>query len=112
MTTTNNILSFYKGETVQMLVSAKNADGTALTSPSTQTIIIKIASSTGGEPILEFDDKFVLVSGSKYMISLTATDLEDLKESTMYFYNVWSKNGSEDPRFQAGGKLQLQKSIW
>jgi len=109
---TNDIMDFYKGESVQLFVSAKNADGSALSSPSTQTIIFKVSLVDGGDPLVEFDDKFVLVSGSRFMVTIPAADLEDLKESVTYHYNVWSKNGSEDPRLQVAGKLKLQKSIW
>lgn len=108
----NDITTFYKGETVQMFISAKNADGTPLTSPSTQMIIVKISSVAGGDPMLTFNNKYVLVSASKFMVSLTSEDLEDLKEGVWYHYNVWSKNGLEDPRLQITGKIQLQKSIW
>lgn len=109
---TNDITTFYKGETVQFFVSAKNADGTALTSPGTQTIIVKIATSISGSPMLTFNSNFVLVEASKFLVTLSADELEKLTEGRPYFYNVWSQNGAEDPRLQVSGRITLQRGIW
>jgi hypothetical protein len=38
-------------------------------------------------------------------------DLTTLVEGKTYFYNIWTKHLTDDPRLQSYGKFVLQKSI-
>lgn len=107
------ITNFYKGEAVEFTLLAKNPDGTVITTPLLQTLILTIGSSINGAPELEFDDKHTVVDESlgKYQLLLSAANVSALVEGKTYYYNLWSKLAAADPRLQAYGKILLQKSI-
>jgi hypothetical protein len=104
---------FYKGEAVQITVMAKNPDGTVISNTASQTIIFTIGASVGAEPTLSFDDRFSLEDGptGEYSIDVSDADLTTLVEGKTYFYNIWTKHLTDDPRLQSYGKFVLQKSI-
>lgn len=114
MTTAQDLSSyFYKGETATINLLAKNPNGSVISNPTDQTIIITIGTTLSSSPILEFNDRFVLEDAptGSFSVSLTDADMDSLVEGKVYFYNLWSKHLTDDPRLQTFGKFLLQKSI-
>ena len=114
MTTAQDLSDyFYKGETATITLLAKNPNGSVISNPTDQTIIITIGSSLNSDPILQFNDRFVLedVPTGNFSISLSDADMDSLVEGKVYFYNLWSKYLTADPRLQTYGKFVLQRSI-
>lgn len=114
MTTAQDLSTyFYKGETATIALLAKNPDGSIISNPTDQTIIITIGTTLSSAPILEFNDRFTLQSAltGSFSVSLSDEDMSSLTEGKVYFYNLWSKHLTADPRLQTFGKFLLQKSI-
>lgn len=108
-----DITEYHKGEHVEITFFAKDRDGTPLDNAATQTITMTVSETVSGAPIATFTTggDITLVDGptAKFLISLSASDLNSLVEGKTYYYNIWS--GTTQKTLQAYGKFVLQYSI-
>lgn len=109
-----DITEYYKGEHVEITFFAKNRDNTPLTNPASQTITMTIGESNSGVPSLTFttasgDITLSDAPTARFLISLSASDLNTLVEGKTYYYNIWS--GTTQKTLQASGRFVLQFSI-
>lgn len=112
--TPQDIENFHKGSGLYLQVFAKNPGGNQpISSPTSQVLIMTIGEGYAGPTVLEFDDKSSVVDEptAEFLISLSRTDLTDLKEGRTYYYNIWSRLGSADPQLQVKGKLVVNPSL-
>lgn len=108
-----DLLNFYYGEAVEFFILAKGPDGLALATPDDQTLIFTLGTGLNSTAILSLDDVFLLVDEltSKFQISIGAHLLAGLAENKTYYYNLWSKLNTDNPRLQCFGKFKLGPSI-
>ena len=109
----NLTTNFFKGETVELTVLAKNLDGTPLTNPADYSLIFTVGLTAEAIPFLEFPSNYTLIDAptAAFNITLTATELATMVEGRNYYYNIWSQGLTGDPRLQCKGKIVLNKSI-
>ena len=107
-----NLSGFTWGADLVIDLTAKNADGTALSSPGTQTIKIAIGATQAGAALLDFDDKATHSGSSVFRITLAPADYTaTLKEGRPYYYTIWSQLGAASPIPQAKGTFTIGASI-
>lgn len=111
----NNIDGFHFGETIDIVVFAKNRDGTVIDSPASQTMKMVISATVGGAPLLEFSaaPQVILQDAGtgNFLIRLFDSDYSSLSEATRYFYNIWTVDGSSVDLLQAHGEFYLRGAI-
>ena len=107
-----NISAFTWGADLVIDLTAKNADGSALSSPGTQTIKIAIGATQAGAALLDYDDKASHSGSSVFRITLAPADYTaTLKEGRTYYYTIWSQLGAASPVPQAKGTLTIGSSV-
>ena len=115
MAKNKNIENTHKGEPVEILFQAKNGDGTVITDPANQTVIVTIGRTPKGEPILRFDQSpqiiLLSVSDGEWFIQLAESALAGLVEEKTYHYNIWTRAAGGEPRLQAFGRLKRLPAV-
>lgn len=107
-----NLSGFTWGADLVIDLTAKNADGTALSSPGTQTIKIAIGATQAGAALLDFDDKATHSGSSVFRITIAPADYTaTLKEGRPYYYTIWSQLGAASPIPQAKGTFTIGASV-
>lgn len=113
MASVTNIDTFHYGEYIEIVLAAKNRDGTVIASPAAQVVSLTISDTEGGPPILEWNTtadptKISLTDAvlGEYTATLLPADTETLNEGQRYFYNLWSDLGGL-PVLQAKGVFRL-----
>jgi hypothetical protein len=107
------ITNFFKGESIELTVLAKNNDGTTLTDPADYSLLLTVGVNAGAVPFVEFNSHYTLIDPptATFNITVPNAELTDLLEGKTYYYNIWSQGLSGDPRLQCKGKIVLNKSI-
>lgn len=116
MATESNITEFHKGEYIEIILLAKDRDGSVISTPASQTMTFAIGDTPSGSPSLEFtttagDITLADVGTGEFTLQLTPTDLISLVENKTYYYNYWSEISSDQPLLQAKGQFKLLNSI-
>lgn len=114
MATQLNIEETHKGESLIICLEAKNPDGTTISFPEEQEVILTIAKTATGEPFLQFDEEpriaLTDAADGKWLIEIEAAALEGLQENRVYHYNIWTRRNGRD-WLQGYGRLKRLESI-
>jgi hypothetical protein len=111
-----NIKTFYYGETLQFTIAAKNRDGGVIDNPASQTLTFWIGLTPDGDPVLTFNSapevSLADAGSGVWLVSVSFADYSaTLKEGRIYYYNLTTTFGTDDPILQLEGELILQKAI-
>lgn len=111
-----DLTEFYHGETIEFTVAAKDRDGSVITTPGSQTLTFWIGNTQGGAALLEFSASPEVVLSDAgtgvWLVSIPFSAYsDDLNESSVLYYNITTKLGSDDPIMQKSGRLLLKPAI-
>ncbi len=115
MATKANIEGFHKGEYIEIVLLAKDRDGSVITTPASQLVSFTVGDTPAGTPSLTFTTvtgEVVLTDAptGEFTVQLEASDLSTLLENRTYYYNLWSELSPSQPLLQAKGKFKLLNS--
>jgi hypothetical protein len=113
---TLDITEFSYGETLTFTIAAKDRDGSVITTPGSQTLTLWIGNTLGGAAALEFNSSPEVVLSDAgtgtWLVSVPyASYSSTLSEGRVYYYNLTTKLGSDDPILQKSGKIRLQAAL-
>jgi len=115
MAKNQNIETSHKGESLEIILAAKNADGTPLVDAADQTVTLTIGRTQRGKKILSFNKTPEIVifnaDASEWLIKIPESKLAGLQQDKVYHYNIWTHKESQEPYLQAYGRLKRLPSI-
>jgi hypothetical protein len=111
----NNLLDFYIGETIRFDILAKERDGTALASPSTATMTLRISDSPESASLYSFDTSPEItladVPTSRFSVILPSATIPLIEEGVTYRYDIYTASAGGDILHQVGGALVLRPGV-
>lgn len=117
MAKSKDITEFYKGETVQFSVEAKDRTGAALDLTGA-TVYLSVAAAKINEGALtvqwtEADPQVTVTdaAGGLIDVNLSAADLNALDEGSTFHYGIWTYTASGVRLLQALGTIILASAV-